>query len=221
MGRVSPAFLPVVFLVAWVCGATRAHADQIRVTSGQFNAFAFVGQAVNSASGIDLVGPDGTRLLLSSFEEVDHSIRLTNLPTIPGQGELADFSSVLTVLPGGDSIFAPDLSGRALATPSTLSFVAAPTQVVCHDNVFRGLVCGGVAPFTFNASLMFGGGPTTVDLIGAGTVEAEFFGDAVRLNYVFEASPTPEPATVSLLTTGLIMGGAGILRRRRAGGART
>src|SRR6476469_8738608 len=69
MGRVSPAFLTVVFLVAWVCGATRAHADQIRVTSGQFNAFAFVGQAVNSASGIDLVGPDGTRLLLSSFEE--------------------------------------------------------------------------------------------------------------------------------------------------------
>jgi hypothetical protein len=169
MGRVSPAFLPVGFLVAWVSGAARAHADPIRVTSGQFNAFAFLGEAV----------------------------------------------------PGGDSIFAPDLSGRALATASTLSFAASPTQVVCHDNAFRGIVCGGVAPFTFNASLMFGGGPTTVDLIGAGTVESEFFGNGVRLNYVFEARPTPEPATVSLLTTGLIMGGAGILRRRRAGGART
>ena len=117
MGRVSPAFLPVGFLVAWVSGAARAHADPIRVTSGQFNAFAFLGEAV----------------------------------------------------PGGDSIFAPDLSGRALATASTLSFAASPTQVVCHDNAFRGIVCGGVAPFTFNASLMFGGGPTTVDLIGAGT----------------------------------------------------
>ena len=131
---------------------------------------------------------------------------------------MADFSSVLTVLEGGDPIFTPF---GALATTSTLSFNASPTRVACHDNVFRGVVCGGVAPFTFNANLMFVENPIALDLIGGGTVTAEFFGNSVLLNYDFEASPTPEPATVSLLTTGVIMSGAGILRRRRAGGGTT
>jgi hypothetical protein len=52
MGSVSPVFLPVVFLVAWVCRAARAHADPIRVTSGRFRASADVGLAIDGAEGI-------------------------------------------------------------------------------------------------------------------------------------------------------------------------
>ena len=212
MGRVSAIVLPVMFFVACACGAARAHADPIRVT-GHFGSFAAVGRVeFADAGGIELFAPDGTRLLGSSFEGVLHTIGLPNLSTIPARGELADFSSVLTVFEGGEPLFTPF---GALATTSTLSFTASPTRVVCHDNVFRGVVCGGVAPFAFNANLMFVGSPIALDLIGGGTVKAEFFGESVLLDYEFDASPTPEPASVSLLTTGVLMGGAGILRRRR------
>lgn len=230
MSRVSPFFVPVMFFVAWCCSVTAAQADPIRVTSGLVR----IGSAGPGPLGspwaadvLDITGNHGL-VLESSFEDQFNFVEFVDLPAV-GPGP-ADFS---TVLHAEDSV-GGELNGSfvGVLAPFTMSFFASPVALTCVDPAgeFLTQLCTGVAPFKFDADLTFnsfGGSPFTRHLVGVGTLEASLvrglaFGGAPfeggRVFYHFEASATPEPASLSLLMTGAIMTVAGVFRRR--GGSR-
>jgi hypothetical protein len=103
-----------------------------------------------------------------------------------------------------------------------MTFVATPTRLACGNNGSL-LECSGVATFTYAGDLTFtplGGSPITHHLIGGGTVEGRLFSSgsssSAAVRYNFEASPTPEPATLSLFTIGAIMTVRGVSGKRCA-----
>jgi hypothetical protein len=222
MGRVSGVFLSLILLIAWLSAVVPAAAEPILVTSGSFVGAGALGAGFGL--GFDDIDLNGPRFQLTTAVEESGiaSARLTNLSTFPPEDALVDFSTSIqleeTLIAGLDG------SPVVLAAPATMSFTASPTHVACRDEVFRGPVCIGVAPFTFDADLALFGSARTLHLVGGGTVEGELFrrsifGDGfstVVVQFNLGASPTPEPATLSLLTTGAIITGAGMLRRRRA-----
>jgi len=213
-------FLSLVVFAAWVSAVLPAAAEPILLTSGSFVGAGALGAGFGL--GFDHIDLNGPRFQLATAVEESGtaSARLTNLSTFPREDALVDFSTSIQM----EERFAARLDGSqiALAAPATMSFTASPTHVACQDEVSRGPVCIGVAPFTFDADLALFGSARTLHLVGGGTVQGELFrrsifGDgfsSVVVQFNFGASPTPEPATLSLLTTGAIISGAGMLRRR-------
>lgn len=208
----------LMLLVALVCCARSARADTLWVTSGHVEAgFGALGQPwigealVLQGAGLDIV---------DSLEDADAFVQLATTPTV-APGALADFSGVLGI---GSAIGARlhDEFG-IVSAPITMSFNAAPAPLACSGD--RELLeCTGIAPFTFDADLTFtplGGITVTQRLIGAGTLEGRLFRtqsfERGAVRYVFEATPVPEPATLSLFAAGAMMAGAGAWRRRHGG----
>ena len=220
MSRVPAVILSVTLLVAFCCCAVPARAEPIRVTSG-FVAAGFnpVGTPLD-AEDLQISGAGFS--IGSSLEDEVAFVQLASVPTL-ADGAFADLSGMLFV---GD-VLGAQLNGAftLVAAPFTMAFVASPTRLSCRDNG-SATDCTLVAPFTFSADLTFtppGGSPVTHHLIGGGTAEGSLFRrgstEAEAVRYTFEASATPEPATLSSFTTGVFMVGAALWRRRR--GCRT
>jgi hypothetical protein len=218
MSRVSPVFLSIMFFVAWSCGAARAEADTIRVTSGFVDAgFMPLGTPLDAES---LVATGTGFNLESPLEDEEAFVQLASIPTF-GQGALVDFSGTLFV----QDVIAAHLNGAVMlvAAPFTMSFMASPAPLDCQETTTFGQ-CTSFAPFRFEAQLTLtpidGGSPMLQRLIGNGTVRGTVFrnqfGEFGGVRYTFaETSATPEPATLSLFMTGAFMAGSGLLRRRR------
>jgi PEP-CTERM motif-containing protein len=202
----SKAEMIVASLVVFLAGlgtATPARADVIRVTSGFVDAGGPFGAPWDS-EGLALFGSG-----LSFENSLEDDVAFVQLAARPTAAQ----GAVL------------DLSGRFQAESpgsftSTISFDASPTHVDC-SNADGFTQCSASAPFTFRGNLTltpFGGGPVVSrDLVGAGTAQARLSplfqnGDVF---YTFAASPTPEPATLSLFAAGALMAGARAWRRRR------
>jgi len=215
-----------MFFVAWSCGAARAEADPIRVTSGFV--FAGFGPLRTPLNGENLELSGAGFRVLSSLEDEEAFVQLVSVPTL-ADGALVDLSGTLFV----EDVVNAQLNGALgqVAAPFTIAFAAMPTRLTCLDNGSF-LDCTGVAPFTFAADLTFipgfDGRPITQHLVGGGTAEGRLsrrgsFENAGVL-YTFQASPTPEPASLSLIATGAIIMGGALRRRcarRSAGGFQT
>jgi hypothetical protein len=218
VSRVPAVFLPLMLFVAFSCSAISVRADPIRVTAGLVDAG--FGPLHGQLDG-EALGLTGAGLSIgTSLEDEVAFVRLANPPTL-APGTLADFSGTLFVqdLIGGQL----DNSFGLVSAPFTMTFIATPTRLAC-GNSGSVVECSGVAPFTYAGDLTFtpfGGSPVTHHLIGGGTVEGRLFGSGsssfAAVLYNFEASPTPEPGTLSLFTTGAIMAVRGVWRKRRAG----
>jgi hypothetical protein len=207
--------------VAFSLYAIPVRADPIRVTSGLLDAgFGPLGgpwvaeTLVLTGAGFSIGG---------ALEDTRAFVQLAALPTV-APGALLDLSGVLHV---EDAINARlNNSFAIVAAPFKMSFVASPTKLAC-SSAGSLTECTGVAPFTFDADLTItplAGVSVTHHLIGRGTAEGRLFRrgslESGAVLYTFEASPVPEPATLSLFTTGAIMAGVGVWRRRRAGQSR-
>jgi hypothetical protein len=205
-----------LMIVDAICYASRAEADPLRVTSGGVSAGFNSLPGPLDSEGMSLVGSGFA--IGSSLEDEEAVVRLTRPPTL-APGALADFSGVLLV----EDPVGGELNGSfgLLAAPFSLSFTASPMSLSC-SGAGSSTACNGRAPFTFDARLTFtpiDGNPVMHHFIGGGTVEGFVARDDSTLNgavrYTFEASPTPEPATLSLFTMGAIMAGAAVWRTRR------
>jgi hypothetical protein len=202
-------------VVLGICSATIARADPIRVTSGVLQTgFGPVG---GQLTGEELQLTAGGFTIASSLEDVGASVQLAAVPTV-ASGALVDFSGALHV---NDAIGARSGSSVFVAGPFTMLFAASPTRIACStaDSLTQ---CTGVAPFTFDSILTVttsDGATSTRHLTGGGTVEGSLFrvgsSEMVAVRYEFAASPTPEPATLSLLTTGALVAAASTWHRRR------
>src|SRR5689334_19086580 len=96
MNRVAAILTPLISLVA-LCCATPAGADPLRVTGGRFEAgWGFLSEPL-FADGLSLFGGG---LAVGAGEDWLASFYLTNPAPSVDTGTLADFSGVLTVLPG-------------------------------------------------------------------------------------------------------------------------
>jgi len=198
-----------------------AAADPVRITQGLVEAgFNATSEPLN-AEALYLFGKG--LAIDSSLEDEVAFVHLSAVPVV-APGVLADFSGVLRV----DDVVGAELDGSfALVTaPFSLSFAVRPTPLACTDDGSL-LECTGRAPFTFKAELTVtpvGGVPVTRRLVGSGTADGSLFRvrssdhAAAAVRYVFEPSPVPEPATVWLLSSGLMLAGARVRRRRRTGG---
>ncbi len=216
MTRVSRASRPLLFIAFCWC-ASVAGADPIRVQSGFVSAgFDELGGSFN-AEDLQLTAPGFH--IGSSLEDEVAFVQLTTRPTV-APGALVDLSGVLHV---EDPVGAQLGDSFALVTaPFTMSFFASQTRLTCGSS--GGITeCTGVAPFTFAAELTFStldGMSFTRQLVGRGRAEGRFDRlpsfESGAVQYVFEATPTPEPATMSLFATGAVLAGAGVRRKRGA-----
>ena len=215
MSRI-PAVPLVVVCLAFLGSAGSAIADPIRVTSGVVDAgFNALGTPMN-AEDLQLEAA-GFRIATSLEDEVAF-VELTTLPVL-APGASIDLSGVLHV---EDTVGAlVDNRFGLVAAPFSLIFHASPTSLTC--SVGQLTECTSLAPFTFDADLIFtptegaNRAPITRHVIGGGTAQGRFFRQGAfesgAVRYTIEANATPEPATLSLFATGALMA----LRRRRAG----
>jgi hypothetical protein len=230
MNRVAGVALSPMFFVAFCCCGSLAAADPIRLTSGELIARGLFEPAdradLRKLNGHNL-GIEGAGFSIGSSLEDEVAYLLVAPITSFETGAVVDFSGVFL---SEDPLFARlnDIFGL-VAAPVVMSFHSSPATLTCsREGSFTR--CTGTAPFTFDARLTLhppDGTSITHDLTGSGTVVGAMdhggtfdFGNLI---YTFEASPTPEPATLSLLTTGAMMAGARAYRRRhdRTPGDRT
>jgi hypothetical protein len=215
MSRLPAVVASAIFFVV-VGSVSLAGADPIRVTSGFVDAGGELDRPWH-AEALQLMGP-GLEIA-SSLEDEDADVRLARVPTV-ATGALADFSGVLIVRDQIGAVL--NDSFGVLKAPFEMSFDASPTRLTCST---AGALteCTGTAPFTFDAQVSFtplGGVPVMHRIVGGGTVEGKVFrfessGEGGGVIYRFEASPVPEPASLSLFATGVILAGARARRRRR------
>jgi hypothetical protein len=211
-----------LIVVACLCCGTAARADTIRITSGAV-------QVTGPLLSQPWLLSDDDELLLEapgvstpgSLVDVSAFLQLTFPPTIVATGALFDASGVLHVGSNRAATF-NNVSGL-IPAPFTLTFDASPARVVCRSSNDI-TECSGSAPFSFHSDLTFlpfEGPPVVHHLVGGGTAEVglssfnDFQLGSVRYN--FEASPTPEPATLSLFVMGAMTAGGRAWHRRRAG----
>ena len=217
MGNASSTSLPLTFTIAFLCCATAAAADPIRVTSGFVDAGGAIGQPWDAED----LHVEGARFTInSSLEDQVAFVRLSTTPTVT-PGALVDLSGVLRV---EDTIGAfLDQSFALLAAPFEMSFTTPAARLACSRSPTL-LDCVAVAPFRFEAALTFtplDGSSVTHRLVGSGRAEGRllrqgsFQGGGVT--YFFEPSPVPEPATLSLFAAGAIVVGRRAWRRRSSG----
>jgi len=211
----------IVFVAClWCSWSTAARADTIRITSGAVEAGGVFGQpwSISDDDELHLEAPGVS--IAGSLVDLSALLQFSAPPTTAAPGALFDASGVLHVGTAFGASF-NNVSG-ALAPPFTMTFDASPMHLVC-GNSNGDTECNGSAPFTFHSDLTFSpfeGPPVVHHLVGGGTVEGRldssngFQGGIVR--YDFGASPTPEPATLSLFAVGAVIAG-GRAWRSRAG----
>jgi hypothetical protein len=210
-----------VAVIALSGPAASARADVIRLTSGVIEAANSFGLGdpwfLFEDEAFHLEGPGLS--ISDSLVSVMAPLQLAVPPTAVASGAPFDASGVLHV----EDTFVARFNNATglLAAPFTMTFDAEPTRVNCGTS--NGLTqCSGSAPFTFRANLLFttfGGTPNELHLIGGGTAEGRLLSghgsESGIVRYTFGASPTPEPATLSLFGAGVLMAGTRRRRRRR------
>jgi len=220
MGRVrTPGSSMIV--VAFFCCASAARADVIRITSGAVATINVLGQSspwfLSDEDEMHLEAPGVFVGQGGSLTDVSAFLQLTNPPTTVAQGAPFDASGVLHV----ENIFSASFNDEwvPVTAPFTMTFDASPMRVAC-GNAHGSTECTGSAPFTFHADLTArppGGVSVVHHLVGGGIVEGRLisFGGSDQfgaVRYDFGASPTPEPATLSLFAAGALMA---MWRRRK------
>jgi len=209
MTRVSTALVSCVVLLTLSGSAVSARADTIRIQSGLITAgWGQVGDPWNS-EGFYV---DGGGLHVGTSMEDERGWAQLSVAPVVARGAMLDLSGTFTTLDplGGDFN-----NSFVLISPFTMSFRASPTPLTC--DTFG--ACSGSAPFTFRADMIFNpldGQPFVEHLVGGGVARGWLDGSGPHasgaVEYDMTASPTPEPATLSLFAAGSLMA---MCRRRK------
>ena len=218
MSRVRPVLVSLSCLAgALTWCASPALADTLRVTSG---VIAVGGLQIGSQWSAHERWLEGPGLLMQSgFDEDEFAFfDFASVPMLR-RGAPVDLSGVFRS-PNPLGAFVNNSLALASA-PVMLQFHASPTRLTCSG---FSTGCTATAPFTLDAELTLtldGGRPSIMHLVGAGTAVGDLsplsFEAFPNIRYNFEPAATPEPSTLSLITTiGLVSGARGFLRRRAA-----
>jgi len=185
----------IALLICWVwCLPFVAHADPVRITSGHVHVF-----DADTGAGCD--GPCG---------ESDFSLKGAGLD-LTGGGFDFDFPFAGWMIGEGQPASALSSSiafdGFLESTFESISgnftFTTPHSRIACTEQALSSNTCLATGRFTFRGSIS----SVPKLLVGTGTatggIPGPFSGPV--LDYVFDAAPTPEPATVILMCGGLVL----------------
>jgi len=192
--------------------ATTAHADPVRVTSGS----AFLNVPCDCSFGFDL-RVDQARLSGAAFsesgEDLTYIVRGAPEELVPGA--VVNLSSISTFNFGFGAGNLNSFDGRDIRWAGEMAF-ATPDAVLrdCLSNEDV-VSCTAAASFQFHGVLhafdfVSDAHLADFNLTGHGRASAFFESDVslpLGLNYIFQASPVPEPSSL-LLVGSAILGGA-------------
>src|SRR3954453_9529163 len=206
----------VVCATALFLGAARVSADPVRITSGSL--------LVTGSSGLAPVSVTGTQ----GFSVNGHAD--------PSEGRVDPFNDCDSCVPGASVSLGGSLSEGAFSGTATLEGQAFPLKLSLDEPNSLLFECEGttVAPleasgpvtvtgrFALTGTLFRSFGTERVDFTGGGTASLflnptpfgpDFVWHIDRVLYDFEnTAATPEPATLTLLSIGVL---AGAVRHRR------
>jgi hypothetical protein len=208
----------VVCATALFLGASCVSADPVQITSGSL--------LVNGSLGLAPISVFGT-----------HGFSVTG-DALPSEGRIDPFTDCNPCVPGasvslGGSLSEAAFSGTAtfegsafplelrLNAPNSLLFEWSGTTIAPPESNGPVTVAG---PFAVTGTLFRSFGTDKVDFSGGGTASlslnplhlgADFGWQVNRVRYDFEsAAATPEPATLTLLSIGVLAGAARSRRQR-------
>ena len=160
-------------------------------------------------------GVSGTATLISSISDLEH-LTGSGVASLTSAGNANLFSSASSSFVVGFTIAAPhDYSFRGSWTGSGDKMGAAILKTNTGDAFFDALI-NGPSAFERSGRLPSGAYSFEVlsDVVGTSFSPATRLGSSFEFAFDLQASPTPEPASIFLLGSGLAALAAGIRRRR-------
>lgn len=162
-------------------------------------------------------GVSGTATLISSISDLQH-LTGSGVASLTSAGNAHLFSNASSSFVIGFTIAAPhDYSFRGSWTGSGDKMGAAILKTNTGDAFFD-VVINGPSAFERSGRLPSGAYSFEVlsDVVGTSFSPATTLGSSFEFAFDLQASPTPEPASIFLLASGLAALAAGVRRRRHS-----